>query len=99
MAYPVVTSMDDINRDVPQPASMVENIIIVAVSLALAAEKPAVDHVVDQDPGGRQSVFLTWLAVAVFIPAEPAGAAFPSDTGRCGCHQPLPFRVGVRRRE
>src|SRR3954464_4736106 len=99
MAYPVVTPMDDINRDIPQTASMVKNIIIVAVSLALASEKPSVDHVVDQDPGSRQSVLLTWLAVAVFIPAEPAGATFPSNTGRCGFHQPLPFRVGLRRRE
>src|SRR3954451_22407585 len=99
MAYPVVTPLDDINRDVPQPANVVKNIIIVAVSLAPAAEKPSVDHVVDQDPGSRQSVFMTWLLVAVFIRAEPAGAAFPSDTGRCGFHQPLPFRVGLRRRK
>jgi hypothetical protein len=98
MAHPVVTPMHDIDRDVPQSGHMVENVVVVAVGLAVGIEKPAIDHVVDQDPGGGQGVFLVWLAVTVFIAVEAAGAAFPGYAGRCGFRQALPFRLSLRRR-
>src|SRR6201993_1031022 len=66
MAHPVVTPVHDIDGDVPQSGDMVENIVVIAVDLAVGTEKPPIDHVVDQNPGGGQGVFLVWLAVAVF---------------------------------
>jgi hypothetical protein len=77
---------------------MVEDMVVVAVGLAGAAEKPAIDHVADQDPGSGQRVFLIWLAVAVFIAVETAGSTFSGHAGRCDFHQALPIRVGPRRR-
>jgi hypothetical protein len=90
--------MHDIDRDVPQSADMVENVVVVAVGHAVGIEKPAIDHVVDQDPGSGQGVFLVWLAVTVFIAVEAAGAAFPGYAGRCGFRPAPPFRLGPRRR-
>src|SRR5215470_6166315 len=98
MAHSVVTTMHDIDRDVPQSGDIVENVVVLATGLAVGVEKPAIDHVVDQDPGGGQGIFLVWLAVTVFIAVEAAGAAFPGYAGRCGFRQAVPFRLGPRRR-
>jgi hypothetical protein len=48
--------MHDMNGDVPQSGDLVENIVVVAVSRAAGAKEPAIDHVVDKDPGGGQRV-------------------------------------------
>ena len=37
-----------------------------------------------------------WLAMAVVVTPEPAGAAFPGHTGRGGYCLALAFRVGAR---
>ena len=41
MTHPVVTPMHDIDRDVPQSGDIVENVVVVAVGLAVGTEKPA----------------------------------------------------------
>src|SRR5205814_8315957 len=77
---------------------MVENIVVIAIRRAAGAKESAIDHVVDEDPGGGQGVFLVWLTVAVFIVVEAAGTALPGDASRGGFHQALPFCVSPRRR-
>src|SRR3954470_7043711 len=94
MTDPVVTPMHNMDGDVPQPGDMVEDIVIIAVGLAATTEKPAIDHVMDQDSGGGQGVSLVWLAVAVFIAVEAAGTAFPGGAGRSSFHQMFPFCIG-----
>src|SRR5271166_5404322 len=84
--------------DVPQSSDMVKNIVVIAIRLAAGVKESAIDHVVDEDPGGGQGVLLVWLTVAVFISVEAAGAALPGDAGRGCFHQALPFCVGPRRR-
>ena len=42
MAHPVVTPVHDIDRDVPQSGDMVENIVVIAVDLAVGTEKPPI---------------------------------------------------------
>src|SRR5205814_9626273 len=54
---------------------MVENIVVIAIRRAAGAKESAIGHVVDEDPGGGQGVFLVWLTVAVFIVVEAAGTA------------------------
>ena len=51
MAHPVITPMHDINGDVSQSGGMVEDIVVIAISRTVAKES-AIDHVVDEDPGG-----------------------------------------------
>jgi hypothetical protein len=65
---------------------MVDNIVVIAIRLALGAKESAIDHVVDEDPGRGQGVLLVWLTVAAFITVEAAGAAFLSDAGRGDFH-------------
>ena len=36
----------------PQSGDMVENIVVIAIRRAAGAKEPAIDHVVDEDPGG-----------------------------------------------
>src|SRR5207247_7301880 len=74
MAHPVVTPMQDMNGDVPQSGDMVENIVVVAIRHAPGAKESAIDHVVDEDPGGGQRVLLGRLTVAVLLAAEAGGA-------------------------
>src|ERR1700740_2786394 len=97
MAHPVVAPMHDMNGDVPQSGDMVENIVVIAIRLAAGAKESAIDHVVDENPGGGQGVLLVWLTVAGFIAIEPAGTTFPGDAGRGDLHEALPFFVGPRR--
>ena len=52
MAHPVVTTMHDMNGDVPQSGNMVENIVVIAIRRAAGAKESAIDHVVNEDPGG-----------------------------------------------
>jgi hypothetical protein len=52
MAHPVVTPMHDMNGDVPQSGDMVEKIVVIAIRRAAGAKESAIDHVVDEDPGG-----------------------------------------------
>ena len=52
MAHPVVTPLHDASRDVPQSGDMVENIVVIAIRRAAGAKESAIDHVVDEDPGG-----------------------------------------------
>ena len=47
MTYPIVATMYDMHRDIPEPINMVENVVVVAVRLAGATEKPAIYHVMD----------------------------------------------------
>ena len=47
VTHPIVTPMHDVHRDLLQPMNMVEDVIIVAVRLAAATKKAAVQHVVD----------------------------------------------------
>ena len=65
---------------------MIENVVVIAIRLADGAKEAAIDHVVDENPGGGHGVLLVWLTVAVFVAVEAAGAAFPSDAGRSGFH-------------
>src|SRR6516162_8249996 len=51
MAHPVVTTMYDMNGDVPQSGDMVENIVVIAIRHAAGAKESAIEHVVDEDPG------------------------------------------------
>jgi hypothetical protein len=57
MAHSVVTPMHNMNGNVSQSGDIVENIVVVAIRLAADAEESAVDHVVDEDPGGGQTYF------------------------------------------
>src|SRR5271155_4855283 len=89
MAHSVVTPVHDMHRDLFQPIDMVENVVVVAIRLAADTKKPAIDHVVNQDPASHQNIFLIWLALAAFILLQAAGAAFPRHTGRRGLQDAL----------
>jgi hypothetical protein len=52
MAHPVITPMHDMNGNVPQSGDLVENIVVIAIRRAAGAKEPAIDHVVNEDPGG-----------------------------------------------
>jgi hypothetical protein len=51
MAHPVVTTVHDMNGDVPQSGDIVENIVVIAICCAAGAKESAIDHVVDENPG------------------------------------------------
>src|SRR5438874_8890238 len=89
--------MHDMHGDVLEPMNMVEDVIVAAVHLAVATKKAAVHHVVDQNPGHRQSVFGIWSALAVFIPVQAAGTGFPSHAGRRSVQGTIPVRFAERR--
>jgi hypothetical protein len=40
------------NGDVPQSGDLIENIVVIAIRRATGAKESAIDHVVDEDPGG-----------------------------------------------
>src|ERR1700676_2737653 len=97
MTHPIVATLYDMHGNIPEPIDMVENVVVVAVRLAGSTEKPAIHHVVDQDPGGGKCILLIWLVLAVFIAVQTAGAAFPSHASRRRFQQALPVRFVLRR--